>query len=43
MGLNIKSEEVHKNIRHTERTMTTPLFQLRALELGLSVLSLLTI
>ncbi|HGI4103933.1 TPA: hypothetical protein ACJSPL_002079 [Streptococcus agalactiae] len=44
-GLNIKSEEVPKKVILTERPMTTPLFLLRAVELGLSVsdLSLLTI
>ena len=44
-GLNIKSEEVPKKVRPTERPMTTPLFLLRAVELGLSVsdLSLPTI
>ena len=44
-GLNIKSEEFPKKARLTERPMNTPLFLLRAVELGLSVsdLSLLTI
>ena len=44
-GLNIKSEEVPKKVRPTERPMTTALFLLRAVEIGLSVsdLSLLTI
>ncbi|MDU4731729.1 hypothetical protein [Finegoldia magna] len=44
-GLNIKTEEVPKKARLTERPTTTPLFLLRAVELGLSGsdLSLLTI
>ena len=44
-GMNIKTDAEAKKLRPTEREMTTPLFLLRCLQIGLSLrdLDLLTV